>query len=275
MIDAPSPGNLFFLKLGGSLITDKILPSTPRLEVLGRLVEEIASARILDPSVRLLLGHGSGSFGHIPASRHGTRQGVRSSEDWGGFVEVWQQANALHRLVMDALSQGGVAALSFPPSASVVARDGKVDTWELTPISSALKDGLTPVVYGDVVFDLARGGTILSTEDLFTHLAENLKPSRLLLAGLEPGVWKDYPKCEQIVEEINPENLAELEAVLGGSNATDVTGGMSSKVRESLALVEADPNLEVCIFSGERPGNVRQALLGEEVGTIIRAIPNM
>ena len=34
-----------FLKLGGSLITDKTRPHTPRLEVLRRLAGEVAAAR--------------------------------------------------------------------------------------------------------------------------------------------------------------------------------------------------------------------------------------
>lgn len=55
----------------------------------------------------------------------------------------------------------------------------------------ALANGILPVVYGDVVFDEVRGGTILSTEDLFQHLAHQLHPERVLLAGLEAGVWAD------------------------------------------------------------------------------------
>ncbi|MEZ4718850.1 MAG: hypothetical protein R2851_22555 [Caldilineaceae bacterium] len=34
-----------FLKLGGSLITDKRAPETPRLDVIHRLAAEIAAAR--------------------------------------------------------------------------------------------------------------------------------------------------------------------------------------------------------------------------------------
>ena len=37
--------NLVFLKLGGSLITDKTQASTPRIEVIERLVDEIANAK--------------------------------------------------------------------------------------------------------------------------------------------------------------------------------------------------------------------------------------
>jgi isopentenyl phosphate kinase len=42
---------------------------------------------------------------------------------------------------------------------------------------------------------------------------------------------------------------------------------MLSKVTEMLLLVEKVPGLEVSIFSGERPDNVRAALLGQNQGT--------
>ena len=63
-----------FLKLGGSLITDKRQPETPRMDVIERLAQEIAAARAANPSLQLVLGHGSGSFGHIYARQYGTRR---------------------------------------------------------------------------------------------------------------------------------------------------------------------------------------------------------
>jgi hypothetical protein len=65
---------LYFLKMGGSLITDKTTPRTPRMEVLNRLAMEIASACAQNPSLHLVVGNGAGSFGHVPA-RRGTRNG--------------------------------------------------------------------------------------------------------------------------------------------------------------------------------------------------------
>jgi isopentenyl phosphate kinase len=132
---------------------------------------------------------------------------------------------------------------------------------------------LLPVVYGDVVFDRIRGGTILSTEDLFTHLASQLHPTRLLLTGLEPGVWADYPTCTRLIPEITPLNFSQVAPGLNSSAATDVTGGMDNKVRQALSLVEEIHGLKALIFSGEAPGTLRQVLLGEEIGTTVRGLP--
>lgn len=265
-------GELIFLKLGGSLITDKNRPRTLRQEILDRLAQEIGMALEGSPELRLVLGHGSGSYGHIPGKKYGTRQGVHTPEQWRGFAEVWFDASTLNRLVIEALHQAGLPAVALPPVASVIADDGQVASWNLTPLRETLRAGLLPVVFGDVVYDRTRGGTILSTEDLFAHLARELQPARLLLAGIERGVWEDFPACTRLIPEITSGNLAQVAPSLGGSTATDVTGGMASKVQQSLDLAQEVPGLEVLIFSGEENGAVREALLGEARGTLIRGV---
>ncbi|MFN3762874.1 MAG: hypothetical protein ACK4WK_06715, partial [Anaerolineae bacterium] len=75
-----------FLKLGGSLITDKSSPYTPRPEVIRRLAEEVREALEARPDLELVVGHGSGSFGHAAAAPYGTRQGVRTPREWRGYA---------------------------------------------------------------------------------------------------------------------------------------------------------------------------------------------
>ena len=67
---------LVFVKLGGSLITDKRVAEAPRLEVIDRMAQEIAAARQADPALQIVIGHGSGSFGHLHGRKYGTRAGV-------------------------------------------------------------------------------------------------------------------------------------------------------------------------------------------------------
>jgi isopentenyl phosphate kinase len=274
---------LILLKLGGSLITDKTHPYTPRLDILSDLARQILAAKQSRPELALVLGHGSGSFGHVAAKEYKTREGIplrlppfstkigaeKEGSYWFGFSEVWFQASALNRFVMEALRWAGVPALALAPVSAVTARDGKVSRWDLTPLKSALSAGLVPVVYGDVVFDQARGGTILSTEDLFEHLARELRPGRILLAGLEGAVWADFPERRNRVEKITPASFNEVRAGVGQSHGADVTGGMESKVRQMLDLVTHIPGLTAQIFSGEEPGNIQKALAGENLGTLV------
>jgi isopentenyl phosphate kinase len=261
--------SLVLLKLGGSLITDKSQPRSLRQETLQRLAEEIATARQKIPSLQLIVGHGAGSFAHVSAKKHATRMGVHTPDQWLGFAEVWWDAATLNRLVMEAFFAAGMPVVSLPPSASVTAQEGAVARWDLGPLKSALEVGLVPVIYGDVIFDLQRGGTILSTEDLFSHLVTQLHPGRMLLAGIEPGVWQDFPDRSEIIPKITPKNYQEILHVLSGSAETDVTGGMESKVDQAVALINKFPGLEILIFSGDEPGNLQNVLLGASRGTVI------
>ncbi|GAB4465943.1 MAG: isopentenyl phosphate kinase [Anaerolineales bacterium] len=276
---------LVLLKLGGSLITDKTQPYTPRLDVLDDLALQVKTALQNNPALRLVIGHGAGSFGHVPASEYRTRDGLPpratplahrerdETEDnyWKGFAEVWFQASTLNWIVTQALHKAGVRTLSLSPASSVIASNGQVAMWEMTPLQMALAAGIVPLIHGDVVFDEIRGGTILSTEDLFSHLTFALRPDRLLLAGLEEGVWADFPARTRKVECITPASFEEVSAGVGKAAGADVTGGMESKVRQMLELVQKVPGLTVQIFSGAETGNLGRALNGETVGTLISA----
>lgn len=251
-------GELILLKLGGSLLTDKTGTEALRADTLRRLATEIAAARAADPELQLLVGHGSGSFGHVAAARHGTRAGVRGSAQWAGFAAVGDAAARLDRLVVAALLAEGVPALGLPPSASAHVTDGRILNMAVAPIQSTLAAGLVPVVFGDVAFDTTRGGTIVSTEEVMDYLAAHLRPRWLLLAGETEGVLDEEG---QLIPLITAATLPAFLPALGASRGTDVTGGMAAKVRAMVALVEASPGLNIRIFSGLTPDLLTRLLL--------------
>jgi isopentenyl phosphate kinase len=264
---------LFFLKLGGSLITDKSREQTVLPDVLARLASEVAAALAKRPDLRLVVGHGSGSFGHTEAKKYGTRQGVRTPGQWRAFANVAHVAARLNRHVLDALRAAGIPAINAQPSASVVCKDGVIVEMAVAPIQHALDGGLVPVVYGDVAVDEVRGGTIISTEDEFRYLATRLRPapSQILLAGSERGALTRWPDGD-VIPLITPQNIESLRPTLRGSHAADVTGGMESKVLEMLAQAQAMPGLRIQIFSGLEPGLVLTMVLGHgEGGTLVTA----
>jgi len=260
----------YFLKLGGSLITDKNQAHTACLDIIHRLADEIASARKEKPNLKLLLGHGSGSFGHVPAKKYGTREGVNNPEGWLGFEEVWKEARSLNQIMIDVLTSHNLPVISFSPSSMVITENKTIKTWDLTPIKKALDTGLIPLIYGDVIFDLYIGGTIFSTEELFIPLANFLKPDKILIAGIEEGVWQDYSAHQQLICQITQKTDPKILKQLRGSNSIDVTGGMVEKVKSMLSLTALLPDLEINIFSGAIPDNVRKSLNGVNLGTRIK-----
>ena len=261
---------LCFLKLGGSLITNKSRVHTPRLDLIQRIAGEISEARQLQPDLQIILGHGSGSFGHVPAQIYGTRDGVTNQRQWEGFVEVWKEARALNLIIVDDLLKNNLPVISFPPSSMVLTENKKIIQWAIEPMIHALSNGLIPIIYGDVVFDQKIGGTILSTEDLFDYLTPLLKPQHIFIAGIELGVWSDFPNRKKLVKEITRKNYTSLFGKVNGSLSTDVTGGMKEKVRLMMKLCEKNSALDVMIFSGEEPGAIKDTLLGKVKGTLIQ-----
>ena len=218
-----------------------------------------------------VLGHGSGSFGHIPARKYHTRSGVSTRAEWAGFVEVWNEARFLNQIMVEAMAKAGLPVIAFAPSAILTTDSGIIHTFNLDPILLALENGLIPLIQGDVVFDKTMGGTILSTEDVFAALSEKLPPSRVLLAGVEKGIWQDFPKCNKLVKRITRKSFEMFRQTIGESNAPDVTGGMLQKVLILMKMIEQHPNCSGLIFSGMEPGNIKKAILGDHIGTLVEA----
>jgi len=267
---------LVFLKLGGSLITDKAIAGLARRDIIRRLAGEVRAAREKNAELSLLLGHGSGSFGHFPARRYGTREGARSPHQWRGFAETAAAAARLNCLVTELFQREGVPVVPLQPSASARCRDGQLLTLSLWPIEEVLSHGLVPLLHGDVALDTVRGCTIVSTEELFAYLAPRLRPQRILLAEEVAGLYTADPHQDpsaQLIPEVTPERLAELLQGVGGARGIDVTGGMLTKVQLMCGLVEGEAALRVRLISGLHAGLVERALLEEpiEAGTLIHA----
>lgn len=265
---------LTFIKFGGSVITNKREQETPDTGVIRGLAEELHTFRAAHPDHPLLLGHGSGSFGHSYAARYGIHRGLQPGDDWIGFALTGGAALRLNRIVVDTLLAAGVPALSFQPSASLQSSSGQISAWNTTPIVQALTHRLVPVIHGDVAFDTARGSAIVSTETLFDYLAlhTTLRPSRIILVG-EKAVYTADPRLDssaQPVPRITSANIEETLCQASGAHAIDVTGGMRSKIETMWKLVQALPHLTIYLI-GTAPGLLEQALRGETVpeGTMI------
>jgi isopentenyl phosphate kinase len=263
---------LVFLKLGGSLITDKLRLETPRQAVIERMGHEISAALAARPGLRLVVGHGSGSFGHFYADRFKVHQGHLS--DWRGYAETAAAAQRLNRLVADALLSAGVPVVSLQPSASARCTAGELVDLNTAPVLTLLEQGLVPLVYGDVALDSAQGCTILSTEQILAYLARTLAPRRIIMAGEVAGVYSGDPHRHTVVRlvpSITALNYAEVQDMLSASFGVDVTGGMLSKVRDLFALVSEMPGLQVRIITGRTPQVVERVLVNPKAqeGTLL------
>lgn len=249
---------LTLIKIGGSLITDKTTDKTFRAEVAQRLAKEIAQIYQDAPHIQMIIGHGSGSFGHVEANRYNTINGANNAEDWLGFTKVAHAAAQLNQLIMDMLQQQNLPAWRIQPSASAIASHKKLIHMDLTPLELALRQRLIPVIHGDVGLDREQGCTILSTETIFDYLALRLPVQSIVLLGEVEGV---YGAQKRLIPHITRANFEEIRTALGGSRGVDVTGGMANKVQSMLDLACSKENLSIHIINGLQAGNLSDLLL--------------
>jgi isopentenyl phosphate kinase len=247
------------IKLGGSLITDKNVERSYKVSIVERLGQEIYEAYQQTPDLRLVMGHGSGSFGHFSAKRHNTINGVSSNDQWIGFAEVASVASELNHLVTHTLRQANLPILRIQPSASAIANNGVITQMSLTQVNQALDHRLIPLLYGDVALDIARGGTIISTETILAYLCQNMPVKQVFLLGEVAGVLDSHGK---VIPHITPDNIEQYQSALQGSSGTDVTGGMLSKVGDMLKIAQSQPNLTIHIIDGRQSGILFEALTG-------------
>ena len=266
--------DLLFLKLGGSLITNKREQASARQDVIRRLAQEVRLALSEKDDLTLLMGHGSGSFGHYAARQFDFAYQKQTS--WRGFVEIGAAAARLNRVVVDVFLSEDVPVFPLQPSASANCRAGQLISLNDEAIRGLIARRCVPMVYGDVSLDEELGWTIISTEQILAYLSRTLRPRRIVLAGDVAGVYSGNPSGDasaRLIPEISSANIEEVQRSLTGADGYDVTGGMLSKVETMSELVSAQPGLEAHLISGLEPNQVRAALLDQPLTdrTVIRS----
>lgn len=235
------------LKLGGSVITDKDTPET----VDERALDDAAAA-IAGVDDELVVVHGGGSFGHHHAAAYGVTT-TDGTHDVEGVQAIHGAMKALNAAVVDALTERGVSAVPVHPfSAASRSADGTL-TLPTKQIQTLVGEGFVPVVHGDLVAHETKGATVLSGDELVVELAPAVDADRVGVCSTVPGVLDERG---DVIERI--ETFEAVAPVLGGSESTDVSGGMAGKIRALLSLAAQSqvfgPAALADFLSGGEPG---------------------
>ncbi len=188
-----------------------------------------------------------------------------------GFSETHRAMTELNSLVMQALISHNIPAVEVQPSSCAVMKAGRILNMELRPLKRMLRMDFVPVLYGDAVFDSSKGFGILSGDQLVSSLAIKTDADRVIMGVDEDGLYTADPKTDssaQLLDRITLKELKNIKYNIGGSKATDVTGGMLGKMLELTPAIEH--NIPTLIVNATKPQRVYKALKGEKtVGTII------
>ncbi|MDE1828104.1 MAG: hypothetical protein KGH65_03020 [Candidatus Micrarchaeota archaeon] len=255
--------NLYFLKLGGSVITHQNIENSADMLEISRLLKEVKSG-IGD--FDLVLGHGSGSFGHIASNRYNLAAGFTNIQSRIG-TSIAQDVHAkLHRIVIERMLDFKMLPSSFAPSNCALTKKGKIISWNLGPIKQSLDLGFIPVTYGDIILDREKGVSDLSTEEVFRFLGQKLRPSKIIVGTNIDGLYTGDPnlnKDAELVREVNRGNIKKVLKFAGGSRKIDTTGGMRSKL---LSLYETSrvSGAECYIVNAKKKNRVYDILRGKK-----------
>ncbi len=267
-----SQPRIHLIKLGGSVITDKDIPMSVRTSVLKRLASEIAQAKQKMPASELfLIGHGQGSFAHLPATKYQTMKGFINEESVLGMAIVQDNAAQLNRLVVHELIRQQLPAVSFYASNSLVTHERQACYSFDQVLYEYLHQGLIPVTGGDVLVDQAQGCTIWSTEEILTFWAKQFVNQGWQVASVihVTEVAGVLDATQQVIPEITTQNLAAVKKDIFATKGFDVTGGMMLKIDQSVELAQL--GISSKILSGLKPGNLFQGLInGNWQGTLIK-----
>lgn len=238
------------LKLGGSVVTDKAEPETVDDSGLARAVDAIGDAASAGET--LLVVHGGGSFGHHHADAHGVSV-TEGSREVSAVADIHGAMRRLNDAVVAALRDAGVDAVPIHPFS--LAHRGAAGDLALPAdgLRTLLGEGFTPVLHGDVVAQTDVGVTILSGDEIVVSVADSLPADRVGLCSTVAGVLDEDGA---VIPTISA--MAEVEAAVGGSDETDVTGGMKGKVRALLDLSTPARIFDLdglpAFLAGEAPG---------------------
>lgn len=252
------------LKLGGSLITRKDSPE-PEIDATNvkRIVLEIKKGIDWKKS-NLVLIHGAGSFGHPIVQATGIAEGVNTPQDVLAFARTQKLQNELNVAICDHLLKLDLPAIPFQPSTVSTMENKQLVEVYLPILKAFLELSLIPVLYGVPAYDRKQNCSILSGDQLIVHLANHLTPVRIISATNVDGV---LGPDNVLIDRITTLAQQDLMKVLKGSEVTDVTGGMASKVLEFFKLKKV---LKAQIINGNVPGNIEKCLKGDlTIGTII------
>ncbi len=250
--------NFSIIKLGGSLITRKGGRQSLRRARLQRLAAEIAEL-VASGRRRLLIGHGSGSFGHVVAAEYGVHRGRGGRE---GVAATQAVAAELHGHVLAALRTAGVPTYSVAPSSCIVTDGGRPVTVAAEAVQRALASRLVVVTYGDVVMDRSQRHAICSTETALLALTRRLRsrgcvPRRAYWLGDTNGI---YDGDGSTIPRLTPAAARRLGGTVAGAGTTDVTGGMRHRLETALAFARL--GVESWILDGTEAGTLPAAFAG-------------
>ena len=240
---APSPWKRVVLKLSGEAFADPATGYGIDGAVVARIAEEIASAHDeLGVEIAVVVGGGN-----IWRGAAGANAGMdKSTADYMGMLATVINALALQ----DALERAGAPTRVQ----TAIAINEVAEPYIQRRAMRHLEKGRV------VIFAAGTGNPYFTTDTAAVLRAAEIEADAMLKgthSGVD-GVYTDDPKTNPDATKLD--DVTYLEVLNRGLKVMDATA-------ITLAM---DNKLPIAVFDLLTPGNIRRALLGEPIGTLVR-----
>ena len=245
---------MILIKLGGSIITNKQKPLSPRRKTINSILKEIG--KIKEP---VIIVHGGGSYGHYWSVKYDmhTRPAKTSPK---GVAIVKNSMVELNKIILDSAVKNKINSYCLPPTDFM--NGNKAIKSKILTINDIAKAGLTPITFGDALWFGQKKSYILSGDVIMTTIAKILKPRLSLFVLDVDGVYSDL-KTNKLIRNFKKEK-PEIR-----NNKIDVTGGMTRKISEANKMAKV--GLKVFFVNGNKPKRISDAISGKKFeGTLFR-----
>jgi isopentenyl phosphate kinase len=249
---------MILIKLGGSIITNKEKPLSPRKKTIENIAKYLKKV-----NESIIIVHGGGSFGHYWSVKYDMHTKPMKYNAYGVAI-VKNSMIELNKIILDAFLKNKLNPYCLPPTDFM--SGNKPIIKKIKEIEKIANSGLIPITFGDALWYGQKKTYILSGDKIMTYLSKILKPRLVVFALNEEGLYQDL-KSKKLIRELKGENP------IISKNNMDVTGGMTRKVQEATKISKMGIN--VFFVNGNKPERIVKAVKNRKFeGTVFRGKRN-
>lgn len=245
---------MILIKLGGSIITNKEKPLSPRIKTIDSIAKQLK--KISEPFV---IVHGGGSFGHYWSVKYDMHT-KPARYDSHGVAIVKNSMIQLNKIILDSLTKNKLNPYCLPPTDFM--SGNKPIPAKVKEIRKIAESNLIPVTFGDALWYGQKKFYILSGDKIMSILAKALRPRLSIFVLNVDGLYSDL-RTKHLIYDMKDEQVSIQDIPM------DVTGGMARKVEEATKISKM--GLKVFFANGNKPERITNAIQKNRFeGTIFR-----
>src|SRR3989304_4709730 len=135
---------MLLIKLGGSIITNKEKPLSPRRRTIDRIIH---SLKKVDESIVVV--HGGGSYGHYWSVKYDMHTKPKKYDPRGVSI-IKNSMVELNRIILDSFLKNKLNPYCLPPTDFVIGNKPTIK--KIKQIEKIANAGLIPITYGDALW---------------------------------------------------------------------------------------------------------------------------